>query len=166
MDAQPVREHVQELLEAGISPGDIARASGVPQATIKDLLDRDFVSIAAINGEALLETSLGLVARRDPYVDIGHLGGKITSLNRAGWSQSYIAQRLGVHQTTVSLYQTGKARKLRLSKAIQLRRIISDLDGREGPNPQSGRVLEARRAGMLRNRQARNQKRRENEKAA
>lgn len=160
-DAEPAREHAHQLIAYGIGVADIARVSGVDYATVYALVTGAFRSIKQVNAEAILGTSITAIARSNPHVDIGGVRHQVRDLNRRGWSQGWIAEQLGLHQSTISAWQTGRIHKARLRTVLRFQSLFNQLDGSSGPHSRSAGVLEAKRPHMLERRAERERARKE-----
>lgn len=154
-DATPVREHVKKLLDYGIRVCDIAKTAGVAHAVVRDLVAGRFRTIKHVNAEAILGTSLSAIARRDPMVGLGKISSQVRRLNLQGWSQEYLAREIGIHQTTLSSWQTGRSQTARLQTVRKFQALYAQLDGTPGPHAMSAHIVEAKRPAMLRKRQER-----------
>lgn len=161
-DAAPAREHVKQLLDYGIRVCDIAKTAGVAHAVVRDLADGRFQTIKQVNAEAILGTSISAIARRDPMVSLGKISSQVRRLNLQGWSQEYLAREIGIHQTTLSSWQTGRSQTARLSAVRRFQALYAHLEGTPGPNPMSAHIVEAKRPAMLRKRQERAAERQRN----
>lgn len=161
-DATPAREHVKKLLDYGIRVCDIAKTAGVAHAVVRDLADGRFQTIKQVNAEAILGTSISAIARRDPMVGLGKISSQVRRLNLQGWSQEYLAREIGIHQTTLSSWQTGRSQTARLSTVRRFQALYAQLDGSAGPHAMSAHIVEAKRPAMLRKRQERSAERQRN----
>lgn len=161
-DATPSREHVKQLLDYGIRVCDIAKTAGVAHAVVRDLAAGRFQTIKQVNAEAILGTSISAIARRDPMVSLGKISSQVRRLNLQGWSQAYLAREIGIHQTTLSSWQTGRSQTARLSAVRRFQALYAHLEGTPGPNPMSAHIVEAKRPAMLRKRQERAAERQRN----
>ena len=154
-DATPAREHVKKLLDYGIRVCDIATVSGVSYPVVRDVANGRYRTVKHINAEAILGTSISAIARRDPMVSLGKISSQVRRLNLQGWSQEYLAREIGIHQTTLSSWQTGRSQPARLSTVRRFQALYAQLDGTPGPHAMSAHIVEAKRPAMLRKRQER-----------
>ena len=154
-DATPAREHVKKLLDYGIRVCDIATVSGVSYPVVRDVANGRYRTVKHINAEAILGTSISAIARRDPMVSLGKISSQVRRLNLQGWSQEYLAREIGIHQTTLSSWQTGRSQTARLSTVRRFQALYAQLDGTPGPHAMSAHIVEAKRPAMLRKRQER-----------
>ena len=161
-DATPVREHVKKLLDYGIRVCDIAAVSGVSYPVVRDVAAGRYRTVKHINAEAILGTSISAIARRDPMVRLGSITSQVRRLNLQGWSQEWLAKQIGIHQTTLSSWQTGRSQTARLSAVRRFQALYAQLDGSTGPHAMSAHIVEAKRPAMLRKRQERAAERQRN----
>lgn len=155
VDATPAQEHVKKLMSYGLCVADIANTAGIAYSTVRDLSIGRFPVIKQVNAEAILGTSAPAIARRNPMVSLGDIRDQIRELNLQGWSQEWLAEQMGLHQTTLSSWQTGRSRMARLHTVRKFQALYAQLNGSTGPNPMSAHVVEAKRPAMLRKRRVR-----------
>ena len=129
VDAEPVRAHVRMLMSAGIGRRTIARASGVPEGTLKKLLYGRPAADRAPSRRVRPETGRRIL-RLTPSVELLAAGApvdatgttrRLQALIAIGWTQTALAARLGwtvgnfhrlLRQTRVSAGTARAARAL------------------------------------------------------
>lgn len=155
VDATPAMGHVKKLMGYGLCVADIANTAGIAYSTVRDLSIGRFPVIKQVNAEAILGTSAPAIARRNPMVSLGNIRDQIRELNLQGWSQEWLAEQMGLHQTTLSSWQTGRSRMARLHTVRKFQALYAQLNGSTGPHSMSAHVVEAKRPAMLRKRRSR-----------
>jgi transcriptional regulator with XRE-family HTH domain len=110
--AGPVREHVAELQAAGMGLKTIIKRSGVPSGTMTKLvygIRKDGVEIRPPARRVLRETAEKLYALDPAFADLELADGtavpiepyrtKVRALVALGWSQSKLAERMGIQRS-------------------------------------------------------------------
>lgn len=106
--AEPVREHLRRLAEAGIRWPRVAELSGVPGWTVKHILygSRGFPPARRVRQEtaaAILAVPVSLsAAPAAARVDAAGTRRRVEALAAAGWPQAEVAARLGMPPTSLS----------------------------------------------------------------
>lgn len=102
VDAEPIRQHIEDLCDAGLTPNRIAALAGVAHTTI-DLFIKPKPSV----GRGRKRFTLGEIAERilavKPVTPIGALR-RIQALSAIGWTTRHIATHAGLsHRGLIAL---------------------------------------------------------------
>lgn len=133
VDAEPVRAHVRILMSAGIGRRTIARASGVPEGTLKKLLygrrTADRAPSRRVRQEAArrilrLTPSVELLAAGTP-VDATGTTRRLQALIAVGWTQTALAARLG--WTVANFHRLLQQTRVTAGTARAVRALYDDL---------------------------------------
>jgi len=104
VDAEPVRQHVFALGRQGMGVSRVARASGVPEFTMKYLIKGDpsrslgpakQVSVMTAKKILAVTFDLSLLSERS-LIDATGMRRRLQALVAAGWTTRYISGRLGM----------------------------------------------------------------------
>ena len=97
VDAQPAREHVQELMASGMGWKRVARAAGVPSSTVGKLIygapDRGIGPSKRLRPATV--TALLGVKLDSAYVPAVGTRRRLEALTALGWCRAELARRLG-----------------------------------------------------------------------
>ena len=104
VDAEPVRQHVRALSEAGIGWMRLARLAGVPRGSISKLLYGDPQRGLAPTKGMRAKNALAILAVQPTLDNLGdgtRIDGtgtrrRLQALAAAGWTQSELARRIGM----------------------------------------------------------------------
>lgn len=142
--AQPVRDHLRTLLDAGMSLTVIAATSGVSGGTVNRILYMPHVhTCAKRNADALLAVAARDGNRRS--VDGTGTRRRIRALMRAGWSQGDIAGRLGFDHSVVSEWATlADGGRVHPDSADVVRILYGRMYAEDGPSQRVRRWAERR----------------------
>jgi hypothetical protein len=151
VDAAPVREHVSELLGAGMTIAELEKAAGVDRSIIRHLLGAygkpPAKRVRKDNAERLTAAPVrrGFVGERGWVAATGTMR-RVHALNAIGWPNQELSRRLGYPVSTRSL-QFGKRGVVLAATAQAVDALYREL--RDIPGP-SDRVKEtARNRGWL-----------------
>lgn len=133
VDAQPVREHVQTLLDAGLGWHRVADLAGVSRGTVEKLLYgaryRGLTPSKRIrpeNADKLLAVKATPDAKADGALTDGTgTRRRLQALVRAGWPQSRLAAELGMDRTNFN--KTINTDRVRVSTATATRTVYDRL---------------------------------------
>ena len=154
VDATPARENLAPMVAMGVSASFIYQLTGVSnQLVARIMAGRETARQHHV--ETLAGLSMQTVIDADPLVHIGDVRDRINHASRAGWSQEHLAREIGIHQTTLSSWQTGRSQTARLSAVRRFQALYAHLEGTPGPHAMSAHIVEAKRPAMLRKRQER-----------
>lgn len=148
MDAEPVREHVRSLMAQGIGARTIAKQSGVNRETISGLLwgkskQPRSRRIRTESGRALLAFN----PKRGYFVPTHGVTRRLRALSAMGYSSYYIADRLGVLQSSLrGLYQ-GTQPRTRATTFDTIEALFDELC--MTPGPSNSAMIRARKKGWL-----------------
>ncbi|MEU8829412.1 hypothetical protein [Streptomyces sp900116325] len=112
VDATPVREHIRRLMDAGVLPSRIAKASGIPLQSIRDLVGDGWRGFRYRTSPATAAKILAVTeADATPlHVDPTGTHRRLQALVAAGWPLTHIDRRLG--------YKRERMRKILNEKVI------------------------------------------------
>lgn len=99
VDAKPVRTHVTYLRTCGMRVQEISRKSGVHPTTIRTDLFK--------NEKMMRRNARALLAVRPPFSTIG-LRRRYEALIHKGYPRTWLAEQLGIHQSTFSQFILGR----------------------------------------------------------
>lgn len=130
--AQPVREHLQRLLDAGMTQDKIAEIAGVSRvSTVKALLDPGRESLRTRTAAKILSIPVPIPT---PDADISRLipvtgtRRRLQALVRNGYPQKDLAARMGVVWQTVSEIVNDKKQFVRVDVAQAAAAIFRELE--------------------------------------
>lgn len=127
VDAQPIRDHVQALLEAGMSFRAISLAAGWrSRNALDEALKRDRVHTRT--RDRVLAVTVASDTRRDGYVDATGARRRLQALAVNGWASRALARRLGHrdHSTVLDI-QAGRIRRIRRRTADTIAGLHDEL---------------------------------------
>ena len=143
--AQPVRDHVDALREAGVGTMHLARISGVSRSTIRKMLIGDRRRGTAPSKKLAASTAQKLLAV--PIPDIPHHivapGTKVPAIgtNRRlralvafGYTQRELAERIGVLESNFTTLIDGKRDSVLAATAIRVESLFRELQLIPGPS--------------------------------
>lgn len=133
VDAEPVRSHVQTLMDYGIGWLRIADQAGVPRSTLEKLIYGDPRRGQAPSKRVRPATAAKLLAIQAAPERLGATAGvdptgtrrRIQALVAIGWPLSQIGARLGIHRS--NLGKTLTAPKVRVSTERAARTLYERL---------------------------------------
>lgn len=119
-DAGPAREHLRDLLGAGLRPSEIQKAAGISDPTMKNILDNSDALIYRHTEAAILSTTIQdvqAVMREVPSREYARMIRELTAL---GWGAGDIAQAGGVSRQTVLDTRDRPRERLQRDTALQI----------------------------------------------
>ena len=134
VDAQPMRDHVQQLLDAGMSFRGIALTAGwKSRNSLASSLERDRVTVRTF--ERVMAISPESDMRRFGYVDATGSQRRLQALVAIGWTTREITRRLGGrdHGTVCDITSANK-RSIRRATADKVKAIYDELWDKPGPS--------------------------------
>lgn len=134
VDAQPLRDHVQALLDSGMSFRAITLAAGwASRNALADALTRTRVRPSTL--ARVLAVQPLTDQRGDRYVDATGSRRRLQALSRLGWSGQEMATRLGsLDRQTYFYIMGGRNKTIRARTADDIRRLYDDLWDQPGPS--------------------------------
>ena len=144
VDAQPLRDHVAMLMDAGMSFRAVSLAAGwssrnalADAMTRKRVMPRTLARVLAVNPES--------DNRRDAYVDGTGSARRLRALAVNGWSTRNLAARLGHKDpVTVQHIASGKTPTIRLRTKDAIRGLYEELWDKAGPSERAASIAEAK----------------------
>lgn len=138
VDAAPVREHVQALLDGGMSIAQIEALSGVNRTAIRVLLGtypnrKPSVQVRERTASRLLRTRLDRGATVDGLVPATGTQRRLQALYALGYTQRDLALRLGYAPCTRAL-QFGRQGVVRAENALRVAELYDELSNTPGPS--------------------------------
>lgn len=137
MAAQPVRDHIQALRDAGTGIAQIANLTGVPVSTLRRLVyetARPEGRIRTITATSILQLSVGPDTRsHHSTVDAAETRVRIQILLAAGWTLPTLARLLG--RTPQSLRRTTQRTAVTVNTAVAMNDLYNRLKHRRRPTP-------------------------------
>lgn len=127
-DAAPVREHAQQLQQAGMSRYQIAAQAGLGQAVISHILYGDRERISPETAAAILAVALPAVrpARTGQEPAVAAMR-RLQALAVLGWSPQLLAGRLGMHLASVRRIRDGEREDVEAATATAIRALYDEL---------------------------------------
>lgn len=149
-DPAPVREHIANLRQSGLSVGAIAHLAGVSVGSLGGLIypnHADWQDTITPERAARLLTIRPDLDRLPDRAHIDNTGTRrrIEALMLAGWSQMHIAQALDVSRQRVHTYRTGS--KVTAATARTVRDLHHQWWDKPGPEVRATNL--ARRRGYV-----------------
>lgn len=134
VDAEPLREHVAALKEAGLSQWDIAIAAGwKSRNALADALTRKKVTPRTM--ARVMAVQAPPASRRNGYVDATASRRRLQALAVMGWPSRQIAARLGrLDQQTYLYVQNGRTTTVRRRTEDDIARLYDELWDQPGPS--------------------------------
>lgn len=144
VDAQPLKDHVEMLMAAGMSFKAIALTAGwasrnalTDAMTRKRIMPRTLARVVAVHPE--------LDNRRDAYVDATGSARRLQALAINGWPTRDLAARLGHKDpATVQHIANGKTPTIRLRTKDDIRGLFDELWDQAGPSKRTADIAKAR----------------------
>jgi len=137
VDAQAAREHVGMLARAGMGRREIARRAGVADSVVSLLLGHSHTKpakkVSRTTQDRLLSVQPGTVA---PGALVPILGTqrRLQALVAIGWTQTYLAMRLGWLVSNLTGVVNGRRTHVVQSTATAVRALYSELEMTPGPS--------------------------------
>ncbi len=134
VDAQPMRDHVQQLLDAGMSFRAITLAAGwKSRNSLTESLARSTVRVSTYR--RVMAVTLDTDTRDTAYVDATGARRRLQSLAVIGWPSRTLAQRLGHrdHSTILDI-QTGAKASIRRATSQAISALFDELWDTPGPS--------------------------------
>lgn len=134
VDAEPMREHVAQLLAAGMSFRAISLAAGwKSRNALDEALKRSRVLPRTFN--RVMAVTMDSDRRPTGYIDATGARRRLQALAAIGWDSSTVAHRLGQkHGTTVVHVRNGRQPRLRRSTADAIAALYEELWDQPGPS--------------------------------
>ena len=134
VDAQPVRDHVQQLLAAGMSFRGIALTAGwASRNSLTSALSRDRVTVRT--RDRILAISPASDMRRHGYVDATGSQRRLQALVAIGWTTREITHRMGgKDHGTVTDITSANNTTIRRATAERIKAIFDELWDQPGPS--------------------------------
>lgn len=131
--AQPVRDHVRNLMDAGLSAVAIAEASDIPRPTIDDLIwgqpslhRPPSQRVTRPTADALLDVPYSYLPARGLAPAIG-ARRRLRALTAIGWPTLVLNDRLGLAKDRVFRLQSERMRRIKAPLARAVRDLYDDL---------------------------------------
>ncbi|AYN57459.1 helix-turn-helix DNA binding protein [Arthrobacter phage Constance] len=140
VDAAPVREHMQFLIDNGMSAKQISKVSGIALSTVGQLIwgrkergHKPYPRVMKSTAEKILavKPQMELMAP-GRYIDSTGARRRIQALVAIGWSQSRLAKQLGMDQGNMSIFMAGEQCTVKRALAVR------DVYNRNWNQPQEG----------------------------
>ena len=144
VDAQPLREHVDKLTQAGMSQWDITIAAGwKSRNALADAYRRAHVTPATL--ARVLAVNAPPVSRLNGYVDATGSRRRLQALAVMGWPTRRIAHELGnLDPQTYQYIQSGRTKTIRRRTAQAIAELYDRLWNQHGPSPKSAAVARSK----------------------
>ena len=144
VDAEPLRDHVAELMAAGMSFKAIALTAGwasrnalADSMTRNRVMPRTLARVLAVHPE--------LDNRRDAYVDATGSARRLQALAVNGWPTRNLAKQLGHKDpATIQHIANGKTPTIRLRTKDGIRALFDELWDQPGPSKRTADIAKAR----------------------
>lgn len=144
VDAQPLKDHVAELMAAGMSFKSIALSAGYASRnaladamTRKRVMPRTLARVLAVRADS--------DNRRDAYVDATGSARRLQALAINGWPTRNLAKQLGHKDpATVQHIANGKTPTIRLRTKDGIRDLYNQLWDQPGPSKRTADIAKAR----------------------
>jgi hypothetical protein len=144
VDADPLREHVAALMDAGMSFKAIALTAGwssrnalADAMTRKRVMPRTLARVLAVRADS--------DNRRDAYVDATGSARRLQALAINGWPSRNLAARLG-HKDPITIQHVanGKTPTIRLRTKDAIRALFDELWDQPGPSKRTANIAKAK----------------------
>lgn len=154
VDAEPVRQHVEKLRAFGLSWMRVAELSGVPRGSVSKLVYGDGPRGMAPS-KRMRPKNVAAILALEPNEDILPDGAlvdgtgtrrRLTALVAVGWSQSRLAERLGMDSTNLNRLLLKVEGPVRCSTARATRALYDELWNQQPPQDQHRQKISANRA--------------------
>ena len=144
VDAQPLRDHVNELMAAGMSFKAIALAAGwASRNALADVMTRKRVMHKTM--DRVLAVRIDSDNRRDAYVDATGSARRIQALAVNGWPSRNLAKQLGHKDpATIQNIASGKTPTIRLRTKDAIRDLYERLWDQPGPSVRAANLAKAK----------------------
>ena len=144
VDAQPLKDHVQMLMAAGMSFKAIALTAGyTSRNALADSMTRSRVRPSTM--ARVLAVRADSDNRRDAYVDATGSARRLQALAVNGWPTRNLATQLGhKHATTVQDIASGKTPTIRLRTKDGIRDLYEQLWDQPGPSKRTADIAKAK----------------------
>lgn len=136
VSTREARAHINHLVELGASLPAIAKAAGLAESTVANVL-RYQAKCFRVTEQLILGVTF---ADTVPHIVNVPLGGLVERLRQAqarGWSQHVIAREVGVPQTMIYRCAHGETKRVGVGAAKKIDRFLRKIDGLEGPSGRS-----------------------------
>lgn len=130
--ADQSRNHMQRLIQAGMTPASIARAAGVAQATTHRIAHGQRETIHRMVHNKIMGVTHAQARLADGYLPTIGLSRRIQHLYFMGWTGAEIARRVGVEQGHIYRIAEHKNRTIRQEmhhRVMDVYRELWDQDG-------------------------------------
>lgn len=137
VDATPVLEHIESLLDTGIGIRTLAAASGISSRTLQRLLSRrndsEPVTVRSYTATALLAVR---TVQPAPCALVDAIGTRrrLQALVAMGWPQKVIAHELGMVSTNIGRIVHGRSEKVTAAKASAVTDLYTRWEMTPGPS--------------------------------
>lgn len=144
VDAEPLRQHVAMLKEAGLSQWDIAIAAGwKSRNALADALTRKMVTPRTM--QRVLAVNAPPASRRNGYVDATASRRRLQALAVMGWPTREIAARLGnLDPQTYQYIANGRTRTIRRRTEQAIAELYDELWATPGPSRKSASIAKGK----------------------
>lgn len=144
VDAEPLRQHVAMLKEAGLSQWDIAIAAGwKSRNALADALTRKMVTPRTMR--RVLAVTAPPASRRNGYVDATASRRRLQALAVMGWPTRQIAARLGnLDPQTYRYIANGRTRTIRRRTEQAIAELYDELWATPGPSRKSASIAKSK----------------------
>jgi hypothetical protein len=144
VDAQPLRDHVAQLMAAGMSFKAIALAAGwASRNALADAMTRKRVMHKTMN--RVLAVRIDSDNRRDAYVDATGSARRIQALAVNGWPSRNLAKQLGHKDpATIQNIASGKTPTIRLRTKDAIRGLYEELWDQAGPSVRAASIAKGK----------------------
>ena len=144
VDAEPLRDHVAELMAAGMSFKAIALTAGwASRNALADAMSRKRVTPRTL--ARVLAVYPELDNRKDAYVDATGSARRLQALAINGWPTRNLAKQLGHKDpATIQHIANGKTPTIRLRTKDDIRALFDDLWDQPGPSKRTADIAKAR----------------------
>lgn len=132
VDATPARQHVERLVEAGLTLRAIARRAQLAKSSVESLASGRQSTIYAANARAILAVG----PEPDPDTMVSSLGAarRLQALMASGWDAVTLAERLGVHVQRVRKWRYRFQQQVRFRVHQEIAALYRELECRPGPS--------------------------------
>lgn len=124
---QPIRDHINLLIQAGVSDRSISEASGVSRTTIRAIMRGRNERGGQINKSTTKEVAAAILALKPTtkilgdncFTDATGTRRRIQALATIGWPQSRIAARIGIRPSNIVTLLGQERVTVRMAKTVQ-----------------------------------------------
>lgn len=124
--ADEAMAHGKALVEAGMPPVDIARWTGLGDATVRDILNGRVRQIYRTTAEAILFLPLPdgqYQPGGQAFVDATASRRRLCALGALGWPPRTLAHEIEVSEMTIADIRHGQCRKVRLATHLSIKEM-------------------------------------------